>query len=226
MCIGTILPAESWRCTSAFAIRACSLFAKLAASLESVLNRNLAASLTARQTAAGLEGLCMDIGVSASQPVLRLGVEDGRLRFGEPDVEDAGVTLSGDWRRLLQLLGGDHTGPGLDLRGDPAVAEGFGRLLKYCRPAPEEELARFTGEAFAHQAGEAARAATEWAGQAAGSLRRNLRDFVQEEARFAPTRVEFDAFALEVERLRDRAGRLAARIDAPGHGGSGRGRRI
>ena len=222
MCAGTIFPAESWRCTSAFATRACALFAKLAASLESVLNRNLAASLTAREAAADLQGQCMDIGVSASQPALRLGVEDGRLRFSEPDGQPAGVTLSGDWRRLLELLGGDHTGPGLDLRGDPAVAEGFARLLKHCRPAPEEELARFTGDAFAHQAGEAARSAAEWAGQAAGSFRRNLRDFVQEEARFAPTRVEFDAFASDVEQLRDRAGRLAARIDALGQGGSGR----
>lgn len=204
------------------------MFAKLAASLESVLNRNLAASLTARQAASDLEGLCMDIGVSATQPALRLAAEDGRLRFTEPDGQAAGVTLSGDWRRLLQLLAGDHSGPGLDLRGDPAVAEGFARLLKHCRPAPEEELARFTGDAFAHQAGEAVRSAAEWAGQAAGSLRRNLRDFVQEEARFAPTRVEFDAFASDVERLRDRAGRLAARVDALTRGAGGRqsGRRI
>lgn len=198
------------------------MFAKLAASLESVLNRNLAASLTARQAAAELEGLCMDIGVSASQPALRLGVEAGRLRFSEAGGQTAGVTLSGDWRRLLQLLGGDHTGPGLDLRGDPAVAEGFARLLKHCRPAPEEELARLTGDAFAHQAGETARSAAEWAEQAAGSFRRNLRDFLQEEARFAPTRVEFDTFSREVEQLRDRAGRLAARINALGQGGGGR----
>ena len=118
--------------------------------------------------------------------------------------------------RLIELLGGDHSGPGLDLRGDPAVAEGFARLLRHCRPSPEEELAHFTGDALAHEAGDAARAVAGWAGETAGSIRRNLRDFIQEEARFAPTRVEADAFASEVEELRDRAGRLAARVEALG----------
>ena len=92
------------------------------------------------------------------------------------------------------------------------------RLLKHCRPSPEEELARFTGDAIAHEAGDAARAAAGWAEDAAGSLRRNLRDFVQEEARFSPTRVEFDAFSGEVERLRDSVARIGARIEALGRG--------
>lgn len=190
------------------------MLAKLATSLEGVLNRNLHASLTARHAAAEMEGLCMDMGVSASQPMLRMSVEGGNLRFTAPDENPSAVTLSGGWRRLLDLLGGDHTGPGLDLRGDPAVAEGFARLLKHCRPNPEEELARFTGDALAHEAGDAARAAAGWAGDAAGSLRRNLRDFVQEEARLSPTRVEFDAFSGEVERLRDSVARVGARVQA------------
>lgn len=194
------------------------MFAKLATSLEGVLNRNLQTSLTARRAAAELEGLSMDMGLSASQPILRMSVEGGRLRFAEPDEKPGGVTLAGGWRRLLELLGGDHAGPGLDLRGDPAVAEGFARLLKHCRPSPDEELARFTGDAFAHEAGDAARTAAGWAGEAAGSLRRNLRDFVQEEARFAPTRVEVDAFSAEVESLRDNVGRIAARVEALGKG--------
>ena len=194
------------------------MFAKLATSLEGVLNRNLHASLTARRAAADLEGLCMDMGVSASQPILRMSVEGGRLRFTEPDEKPSGVTLAGGWRRLLDLLGGDHTGPGLDLRGDPAVAEGFARLLRHCRPSPEEELARFTGDAFANEAGDAARAAAGWAEQAAGSLRRNLRDFVQEEARLSPTRMEFDAFSGEVERLRDSVARVGARVQALSRG--------
>ncbi len=194
------------------------MFAKLATSLEGVLNRNLQASLTARRAASELEGLCMDMGVSASQPVLRMSVEGGRLRFAEPDGKPSGVTLSGGWRRLLELLGGDHTGPGLDLRGDPAVAEGFARLLKHCRPSPEEELARFTGDPVAHQAGDAARAAAGWAREAGDSLQHNLRDFVQEEARLMPTRAEFDAFSAEVERLRDSVGRVAARVEALGKG--------
>ena len=187
---------------------------RLAFPLENLLNRNLEASLTARRAAAEVEGLCMDVGLSASEPVMRMRVEGGRLRFREPDDAPAAVTLAGDWRRLLALLGGDHTGPGLDLRGDPAVAEGFARLLQHCRPDPEEELARHTGPVLARQAGDAASAAARWAEQAAGSLKRNVRDFLQEEARLSPTRVEFDSFAEEVEGLRDTVGRIAARVSA------------
>jgi len=184
---------------------------QLANSAAAVLNRNLAASLTARRAAERLEGVSMDVGLAGARAVLRMSVRDGRLGVGSPDGQPANVSLSGDLPRLIALLGGDHAGPGLELRGDPALAEAFARLLKHCRPDPEEELARFTGEVFARQAGDAARAAVQWAGEGAVSLRRSLRDFVQEEARLAPTRVEFEAFAEQVEALRDTVGRLEGR---------------
>lgn len=190
------------------------MLAKLAAPLEAALNRNLRASLTARRAAAGLEGCSMDIGVSASEPLVRMSVDGGRLHLAEPDGAPSDVTLAGDWPRLVDLLGGDHTGPGLDLRGDPAIAEQFARLLEHCRPSPEEELARLTGDTFARQAGDAARAAGRWAEGAASSVRRNVRDFVQEEARLLPTRVEYEAFAHDVDRLRDSVGRVGARLGA------------
>ncbi len=189
--------------------------------LEDLLNRNLQASLTARRTAADLEGKTMDLGVSATDPLLRISVEGGRLSFSDPDETQPAVVLAGDLPRLLQLLGGDHSGPGLDLRGDPAVAEGFAGLLKHCRPSPEEELARFTSDTFARQAGDAVRAAMDWTVDAAGSVRRNVRDFVQEEARFLPTRVEFDTFSEEVERLRDSVDRASARLSALAKGPKG-----
>ena len=188
--------------------------ARLAGSLEGLLNRNLQASLSARRAAAAVEGSSMHVGLSALEPILRISVEEGRLRFTKPSEKPADVSLAGDWRRLLTLLGGDHTGPGLGLRGDPAVAEGFARLLKHCRPSPEEELARHTGPVLARQAGDAASAAARWVEHAADSLKRNVRDFLQEEARFSPTRVEFDSFAEEVERLRDTVGRISARVGA------------
>ncbi len=186
----------------------------LATSLASVLNRNLEASLTARHAAAAIEGRCMDVGLAGARPVLRMAVQGGRLMILKPDQSAADISLGGSPSRLAALLGGDHAGPGLDLKGDPAVAEGFARLLKHCRPSPEEELARLTGDVFAHQASDALRAATQWAEGGAGSLRRSMRDFVQEEARLAPTRVEFDDFAEQVEQLRDTVARLAARAGA------------
>lgn len=184
---------------------------QLANSAATVLNRNLAASLTARRAAAGLEGVFMDVGMADARSVLRMSVRDGQLSFGSPDEQPADVSLSGDLPRLIALLGGDHASPGLELRGDPALAEAFARLLKHCRPDPEEELARFTGDVFARQIGDAARSAAQWAGGGAASMRRSLRDFVQEEVRLAPTRVEFEAFAEQVEGLRDKVERLAAR---------------
>ena len=187
---------------------------QLAASVAGVLNRNLEASLSARRAAAALEGASMDVGLAGARPVLRMAVRDGKLDVAEPDGTPADVSLGGDLPRLAALLGGDHAAPGLDLRGDPAVAEAFARLLKHCRPDPEEELARFTGEVFARQAGDAARAAAQWAEGGSESLRRSMRDFVQEEARLAPTRVEFDAFSGEVESLRDSVARVGARVGA------------
>jgi len=199
------------------------MLTQLATSLAAAMNRNLAASLTARSAAAKLEGLSMDVGLAGARPVLRVAVRGGQLNVAPPDEAPADVSLSGVLPRLAALLTGDHSGPGLTLSGDPAVAEDFARLLKHCRPDPEEELARFSGEVFARQAGDAARAAAQWARGGSASMRRSVRDFVQEEARLAPTRVEFDAFAEQVERLRDTVGRLAQRArllrdSAPGQG--------
>ena len=188
--------------------------AELAFPLEKLLNRNLNSSITARRAASELEGRSMDVGLQAPEPMLRVCVQQGLLRLRAPEETPPDVALTAGWRRLLELLGGDDSGPGLDLRGDPAVAEGFARLLRHCRPSLEEELSRFSGDRFSRQAGDAIRTAAGWAEGAAGSIRRNLRDFVQEEARFAPTRVEFDSFAADVERLRDAAGRVAARVSA------------
>ena len=187
------------------------MLAQLADSVAATLNRNLRASLTARQAADKLEGLSMEVGLSGAQPVLRMSVRGGRLQIEEPGDTPADVSLSGGLPRLLALLGGDHAGPGLDLRGDPVQAQGFAELLKHCRPDPEEELARYTGEVFARQAGDAARAAAHWAEGSAASLRRSARDYAQEEARLTPTRVEFEAFAEQVEQLRDLTARLSAR---------------
>jgi ubiquinone biosynthesis protein UbiJ len=85
-------------------------------------------------------------------------------------------------------------------------------LLKLARPDLEGEAAKWLGDVPAHALGEAVRGAGAWLGRAAGALRMNTAEYLQEESRAMPAPLEAQAFYGDVERLRDDVERAAARL--------------
>ncbi len=134
----------------------------------------------------------------------------------------ATATLEGTPPVLLGLLGNagaeGFRESGAELSGDAATAEAFAELLRHARPDLEEELARMVGDIPAHQLAGVARRAYAWTRQAGSALAMNTSEFLQEEARQLPPRVEVNAFGRDVERLRDdveRAAQRLARLEGP-----------
>ena len=76
----------------------------------------------------------------------------------------------------------------------------------------EEELARVLGDVAARQVANIARGFLDWGRKAASSLTTNVVEFLQEEGRDVPTRVEVEEFLEGVDHLRDDADRLEARL--------------
>jgi len=76
----------------------------------------------------------------------------------------------------------------------------------------EEQLSRLTGDTIAHQLGNTARRAAGVLRHGRRTLERDLGEYLQEELRVLPTRIETENFSADVSRLGMDTDRLAARI--------------
>ncbi len=196
------------------------LGALLERALNRALNDEIAASTTAADVLAGLDGESFAI------EVLGLGVRcvlraQGERVVVEPELVDpqritASATLRATPLDLLRLArAADVTslkGTSAELSGSPEVAERFAALLKHARPDLEDALARSIGDVPAHALARAARDAGGWLLRAATAFRMNTAEFLQEESRVLPAELEAQAFYSDVERLRDDVERAAARL--------------
>ena len=186
------------------------------APLESLLNRNLAASAAARALcmrldakvlALHVEGVPLSVYFKSHGESMSLHTE----HQGTPD-----ATLSGSPLSLLRLAG---PAPEAALRGgsvhiecDAEVAQTFSELLKAAQPDLEEELSRVVGDVAARQIGNAARSALGFARRAKDTFMQNIAEYLQEEGRDVPNRTEAEEFLQGVDKVRDDVERLEARL--------------
>jgi ubiquinone biosynthesis protein UbiJ len=99
------------------------------------------------------------------------------------------------------------------LDGDAEFAQALGNVLQKLRPEPEEELARFVGDAAAVRIISLLRAALVGAREAGGRLAVQTADYLVAEKPMLVSRQQMVSFAADVARLRDDVERLAKRID-------------
>jgi ubiquinone biosynthesis protein UbiJ len=92
------------------------------------------------------------------------------------------------------------------------VAQKFRELLEEAQPEFEEELARVFGDVAARRLANLARGVLDWGRKASGSFTGSVVEYLQEEGRDLPTRTEVEEFLADVDRLRDDAERLEARL--------------
>ena len=201
--------------------------------LESVINRHIGESSRAGELLESLDGRSLAIVVRGLGFRLRLQSLKTRLAVSvesaasgaaataaainsAADSSFATATVEGTPPVLLGLLGNAEAEgfreSGAELSGDVATAEAFAELLRHARPDLEEELSRLIGDIAAHEVADAARRTDDWAREAGSALTMNTSEFLQEEARQLPPRVEVNAFGRDVECLRDDVERAAQRI--------------
>jgi len=185
-----------------------------------ILNRNIAASGRARALLAELEGRSLELRFAATPLRIRLAAAADTLTVVPAGEERADAVIEGTPLSFLRLASGDAAqsirAGGMDVTGDAEIAEGFRRLLDAARPDLEEELSRFTGDAAAHYAARFAREAAEFGRRAGDIFARNVSEYLAEESRDVPTRIEAEEFIEGVDRLREAVDRLEARVAAAG----------
>jgi ubiquinone biosynthesis protein UbiJ len=184
--------------------------------LESVLNRNVGESRRAQALARQLEGRVMSLTVEGTPLAFFFRAAGGRLAITSRHDGAADASLSGTPLALLALAGPRAEGAlrkgGVRIEGDAEVAQKFRDLLEEAQPDFEEELAGVLGDVAARRVANVARGLFGWGRKAAGSFTGSVVEYLQEEGRDLPTRVEVDEFLEGVDRLRDDTERLEAKV--------------
>lgn len=193
--------------------------AMLASNLESAFNRYLALDPDAGTRLQPLDGRTIALELRGFDLVVCLQVAAGRVRvLPEPDPDtEADTTLSGTPLGFARLgLGGDSSDTlfsgDVTISGDVEAGQAFKAVLDELDIDWEEQLAGITGDMVAHQLGNAARSAGNWLRQGRSTLEQDLGEYLQEELRVVPTRIEIENFIGDVDCLRMDLERLEARI--------------
>jgi ubiquinone biosynthesis protein UbiJ len=185
---------------------------------ERLLNRNIAASGRARGLLAEVAGRSLEIRFVATPVRIRLAASRDALTVEPAGDLPADAVIEGTPLSFLRLASGGGAksirSGGMEVRGDAEVAEGFRRLLDAARPDLEEELSRLTGDTAAHYAARFAREAADFGRRAGDILARNVSEYLSEESRDVPARIEVDELLEGVDRLREAVDRLEARVVA------------
>ena len=184
--------------------------------LELFLNRGLEQSTTAQALARALESRTLGLTVDGTPFDLRLKVAGERISVTLPDSSAPEARISGSMLSLGRLLREDPQLPLRDgsvrMTGATEVAEQFRDLLRFATPDLEEELSRLVGDPLARQVGNAARAFTAWSEAAGRTMARSMSEYLQEESRILPSRIEVREFAQKVDELVNDVARAEARL--------------
>ena len=102
---------------------------------------------------------------------------------------------------------------GLELEGDSAPLIELPNILAGLDMDWEAPLVDSLGDVAGHQLAQVLRQAFAWGKQASASLTRQLEEFVHEEARLSPPRLEVEDFYRDVQELGMRVDRLESRTE-------------
>ena len=187
---------------------------------EAIINRNIAASARARGLLAQVAGRSIEIRVTATPLSFRVSAGAEGIAIASAGDAAADATIEGTPLTFARLATGDAMqtlrAGGAQVSGDGEIAQTFQKLFEAARPDFEEELSRVTGDVAAHRLAGLARGAVAFGRRARDTFAQNTAEYLTEESRALPTRLEVDEFLADVDRLREATDRLDARVSAAG----------
>jgi len=129
---------------------------------------------------------------------------------------EADVRISAKLFSLLQLLlqrdASLSNNPDVTITGKISIAQDLFQFLKALDIDWEEQAARWFGDAPAHKLGNVFRQCETYSSEQFNQLQLNISEYLQEESRQLPTRIEMENFLNGVDTLRDDFERLKQRV--------------
>lgn len=194
------------------------------AALETALNRALALSPQSSAELARLQD-CV-FALHCTSPELNLFLHTGEQGIRLAGMHEGPVTTSvrgeaSDFTELATASDATATliNGRLELEGDSAPLIELQKILGHLDIDWEAPLVEHLGDVAGHQIAQVIRHAFSWGKQASRSLARQLGEFIHEEARLCPPRLELEDFygdvrelGLRVDRLESRTERLLQRL--------------
>jgi len=185
--------------------------------LETVINHYLRLDPTIGQRLSTLSGRCIAIELRGLDLTLYAlpdaqGIQLRDHVEGAPDTMLRGTPLG-----MLQLGVGGNTEKTLFsgevlIEGDVETGQAFKAILDELDIDWEEQLSKLTGDIVAHQLGNVARRGRRAIRLGIGTLEKDISEYLQEELRVLPTRIETENFSADVTRISMDVDRLSARL--------------
>lgn len=189
----------------------------LAAALETALDLYLKQDPGALQRCAEMEGKVIELDITGLGLSLYFmpgaeGVLVAGHYEGEPDTRLRGSPFG--FARLSLGSREDALFEGtVEIQGDSDTGQRFQDILSSVDWDWEEQLSQLTGDVIAHQAASLARMATQFINNSSRTLQQDISEYLQEEARLLPARIEVGYFLAEVDQLRADVDRLSERVE-------------
>jgi ubiquinone biosynthesis protein UbiJ len=189
----------------------------LAATLERVLNAYLKQVPDMQRRAATLQSKAIALTITGTSLTLYfLPAADGVQVLGHYE-GDVDTHLKGSPLGFARLALGRREDAlfegAVRIEGDTDIGQQFQDLLIGADWDWEEQLSHFTGDLIAHQIGELGRQVKRFLDDSRETLAADCSEYLQEETRLLPTRVEVEYFLSDVDHLRDAVSRLEARVE-------------
>ena len=188
--------------------------------LEATLNRVLSLDPETLDALRALDDRSITIAFKGSALAMRIAVDSGQLRVGPAFAGDSQLRVSATPGSLLAMaaarLRGDADAalpPGQgEISGDADLARRIERLASRFEPDFDEAFARAFGDVIGFQLARGFRGALAGVRKSTSRLLRTSFEYLVEESRDLVARPELEQFFDEVDALRERADRLAARV--------------
>lgn len=190
--------------------------------IEKLLNALAARDPHVARQLSRFEGKCIE--VVCERPTLSLTVrfEDTLIKLSAIDSETLGVvpdaSIRGNADNLLALLIKRQEDRALaddsiEVSGDATLLQDLLMALNGLDIDWQDLLAPVLGDVLSHELGELHSSANEWGKAAGSSMRRNLTDYLSEEARLVPGALEVESFSNRLDQLRLSVDRVAANTE-------------
>lgn len=154
----------------------------------------------------------LSITIQFTEDRIKLSAVDSSILQLNPD-----SIITGKVSDLLQLLVGSEHRPlantAVSIKGDAQLVQDLYNTLNELDLDWEDYLAPLLGDIVTNELGLFAEDARQWSRGAGESMRRNVDEFLIEEAKVVPSREQVDAFSNKLDRLKINIDRVKARAD-------------
>lgn len=203
-----------------------------AAGLEAIANRLLALDADLAEGIEELSGRVLEVHVEGVDWRFQLHAKGARIGVvaledcgdsgdlgdpRDPGAATADVVVRGPPFSLLRLCASAESIDGVlpadvSISGDVELVEKLSSLARRANVDWEEPLAKVLGDALGHEVARGLRGFASWARTATETIALDIGEYVREERRATPSRLEVEDLANDIEVLRDDVERLEARI--------------